>query len=343
MKIFERIILVAGLALFAGLVYHIGPNSLLYDLALVGGGFAIIFGQELLAFLFNTLGWRYAIQPARGHVPLGALFAMRMAGDAVNYVTPSASIGGEFVKARLLQRRIPLPEAVSSVSLAAINQFLSQIIFILATIPFFAARALTPAITNLTYAVCGFVVLACAALFYLGWRRDLFQWVHAFLVKQGWFRQWTENGDAWRKLDENIFGSFWRYPQDNALSVLFFTLGWGMGAVEIYLILYFFQAPVGWTTAIAIEGLSILVDMSFFYVPAKVGTQEGGKYFIFLLLGLNPESGFALGVVRRLREIAWTLLGLLAYGYYQYVSRQDGTSDLVARRALTPPFGNLPP
>ena len=49
MKILERSLLVAGALLFIGLVYNIGPRALLYNLSLVGGGFAIIFGQEILA------------------------------------------------------------------------------------------------------------------------------------------------------------------------------------------------------------------------------------------------------------------------------------------------------
>ncbi len=318
MKILERIALAAGVALFVGLVYHIGYSILLRDLSLVGVGFIFIFGQELFAILFNTFGWNYAIRPAQRSVALADLFAMRLAGDAVNYITPSASVGGEFVKARLLQRRISATEAAGSVCLAVVNQFLSQIVFILASVPFFMGFALPPEVRNLAFAAGGFFVFACAALFYLGRRGNLFQQVHAFLLKRGCFSHWLKNGDAWRKLDESIFGSFQLHPHDNILSVFLFTLGWGMGAVEVYLILHFLQIPAGWSSVIAIEGLSILVDTCFFYVPAKIGTQEGGKYLIFLLLGLNPASGFALGVVRRLREISWTLLGLLALGCYQY-------------------------
>lgn len=343
MKILERSFLVAGVVLFIGLVYHIGPGVLLRDLLLVGAGFAVIFGQEIFAYMFNTLGWRYAIRPAQRRVALGDLFAMRMAGDAVNYITPSASIGGEFVKARLLHRKIPMTEAVGSVSLAAINQFLSQIVFILISIWFFSAQALTPTIAKLTWGVGGFIALICVMLFYLGWRRNAFQRIHGFLVRRGWFHHWTKNGDAWRKLDETIFGSFRNYPLDSFLSVFFFTLGWGMGVVEIYLILYYLQVPIGWSTAIAIEGLSIIVDISFFYVPAKIGTQEGGKYFIFLLLGLDPGTGLAVAVIRRLRELAWTFLGLLVFGYYQYVSRQDGGfAFAAARRPLSPGPGDPP-
>jgi len=317
-KHIERLFMVAGTALFVWLVYRVGVGTLFSDLSLVGMGFALILGQELLAFLFNTLGWRYAMGRAeRGRVRFFPLLAMRIAGDAVNYLTPSASVGGEFIKVRLLQRTVAAPEAVGSVGLAAINQFLSQIGFIVISVPFFASQAVTPSLMQIAVGVCGLVVLVGALLFFLGWRRDLFRVIREFLVRRGWFDRWTRDADAWRTLDRNIFGSFRERPGGNLLSVFFFILGWGMGAVEVYLILYFLKVPVDWRIAVGIEGLSILIDMSFFYVPAKIGTQEGGKYFIFLLLGLDPQSGFALGVVRRLREIAWALFGMLILGYYQ--------------------------
>ncbi|MGE5148040.1 MAG: lysylphosphatidylglycerol synthase transmembrane domain-containing protein [Candidatus Eiseniibacteriota bacterium] len=317
MTLVERLFLAAGAVLFAALVIHIGPATLLADLALVGAGFSLIFGQELFAILFNTLGWRYAIRPDSRQVAFVDLLAMRRAGDAVNYVTPSAAIGGEVVKARLLLRRIATTDAMGSVSLAAITQFLSQIVFIVAAAPFVAARASSPIVGDLALGVGAAVVLICAVLVYLGRRQDAFRRIRAFLVRRGWFERWTRRESDWRALDAAIFGAFRDRPVDTVLSVLWFTLGWAMGAVEIYLILYFLGLPAGWSDAIAIEGLSMLVDLAFFYVPAKIGTQESGKYAIFLLLGLNPAGGLTLGVVRRLREMGWALLGLLALGYYQ--------------------------
>ena len=48
-------------------------------------------------------------------MPLLRLFRMAMAGFAINYLTPSASIGGEVSKAALLASDHKGPEAVSSV------------------------------------------------------------------------------------------------------------------------------------------------------------------------------------------------------------------------------------
>ena len=52
-----------------------------------------------------------------------------------------------------------------------------------------------------------------------------------------------------------------------------------------------------------------------FFVPAKVGTQEGGKVVLFAALGLNPARGLTVGVVRRIRELVYAGLGLVALGW----------------------------
>ena len=55
---------------------------------------------------------------------------------------------------------------------------------------------------------------------------------------------------------------------------------------------------------------SVLIVGILFFVPAKVGTQEGGKVFLFSALGLDPVRGLTVGIVRRIRELAYAGLGL---------------------------------
>ena len=94
-----------------------------------------------------------------------------------------------------------------------------------------------------------------------------------------------------------------------------FVLGWAVGAAEVYLILRWAAAPVDWRTALALETGSVLIDGILFFVPAKVGTQEGGKVVLFAALGLSPARGLTVGIVRRIRELAYAGLGLLALGW----------------------------
>ena len=93
-----------------------------------------------------------------------------------------------------------------------------------------------------------------------------------------------------------------------------------MGAAEIYLILSWVGGAVDWRTALSVETGSVLIDGILFFVPAKVGTQEGGKVATFAALGLNPARGFTVGVVRRIRELVYAGLGLIALACLGWMS-----------------------
>ena len=48
-----------------------------------------------------------------------------------------------------------------------------------------------------------------------------------------------------------------------------------------------------------------------------MGTQEGGRVLIFIVLGLDPAAGLAAACVRRVRELAWAVPGLVLLGRLQ--------------------------
>src|SRR3546814_14093399 len=56
---------------------------------------------------------------------------MRWVGDWVNYRTPSATVGGEFLRVRLLGGHVPLGLRWASVSIAKLGQTVAQAVFIL--------------------------------------------------------------------------------------------------------------------------------------------------------------------------------------------------------------------
>jgi hypothetical protein len=120
---------------------------------------------------------------------------------------------------------------------------------------------------------------------------------------------WARSGDD---LDAVLarLGS-WRA----AASLGCFVAGWAVGAVEIYLILHWVGGTVDWQIALALETGSVLLDGMLFFVPAKVGTQEGGKVALFAALGLSPARGLTVGVVRRIRELTYAGLGLIALAW----------------------------
>ena len=93
------------------------PAAIAASIARLGWRLAIILlFPFVLVSLFDTLGWRFAFPIDRAR--FGTLVMARLAGEAFNVVTPTATLGGEAVKAWLLRGRVPTDEAVSSVIVA---------------------------------------------------------------------------------------------------------------------------------------------------------------------------------------------------------------------------------
>lgn len=303
--------LALGAALLGATVWQIGLGGLVRDLRLIGWGLLVILAVETLNVLFNTCGWGLAFPAGERTVSGRRLLAARLAGDGVNYLTPSATVGGELLRIRLLGGAVPLGLRWASVSVAKLGQTVAQAVFIL-----LGLALVLPYLADVSRPAAWLAGAGAAVLVSIGL---------AWLVGRG----------LWATL-EGVAGRFglgarlpagWAGPGrdlDAALnrlggrrlcaSLACFVAGWAVGAAEIYVILAWLGGPVDWQTALALETGSVLIDGILFFVPAKVGTQEGGKVLLFAALGLNPARGLTVGVVRRIRELAYAGLGLAALG-----------------------------
>src|SRR5262249_53525362 len=105
---------VAGAGAGAYLLYDIGPRAGLECFRAMGWRLLIVlWGPYSAAVVLDTLGWAVLLRDH--HVPLGVLFRARMVGEAVNLTTPTASVGGEPLKAYLLRPYVPLADGLGSV------------------------------------------------------------------------------------------------------------------------------------------------------------------------------------------------------------------------------------
>jgi hypothetical protein len=58
------------------------------------------------------------------------------------------------------------------------------------------------------------------------------------------------------------------------------------------------------------SGLGLIANV-FFIVPFEIGVKEGGLYAMLGFLNYSPAMGIFIGIVNRLRELVWILIGLL--------------------------------
>ncbi len=285
----------------------------------MGWGFALIFALQTPAILANTLAWRRMLPPEhRAAVPLSSLAAAMVSGDAVNAVTPTAVVAGSLVRVGLLRRRVPTATAVGSTTLGAMTQFSAQVLFVLSGVPVVMGLTADQGLRTGLLVLFTILCLALGLVLGLAWSPGLWRMLQGSLDRIAWWRRFRKGREeSWTALADATLGTLRRRPRDFVVSVVLYYAGWLVGAVEARLILSLLHVPVTWRQAFSIEALSVAIEAILFFVPAKMGTQEGGKYVIFAALHLDPTKGFALGFVRRLRELAWAAVGLGLYGYLQ--------------------------
>jgi putative membrane protein len=303
-------LLLVGVALFAFLVWQIGPRAIAASFGQLGWRLVIV-----LVFPFSiitacdTLGWRFAFR--RDRVSFWTLARARMAGEAVNGTTPTGSVGGEAVKAWLIRDRVPFRESLPSVIVAKTTITMAQALFLLLgvvvawwTLPTREAWLLKPmsALFGLELlAVGGFVYAQMAGMVAGGGK---------LLERMGLVRA-NHRGLPLRRIDRSLSLFYRRQPIRLALSIGCHFLGWIVSAGETWFILWLLGVPVSPATALIIEACGTAVRFVTFFVPGHLGALEGGNVAVFLALGLNPAAGMSAILVRRVREAAWYGLGFL--------------------------------
>jgi glycosyltransferase 2 family protein len=306
----ERLVLAIGIILFGFLVARLGADNILENLRLVGWGILLIIAAEILAFLANTLGWRVTFS-RQGTVPsFGQLFLARIAGDGVNYLTPTATMGGEFVRVRMLQGQAPTPSIAASVLVAKLTQTVGLLVFISCGLLLVLDELRLPSAVNwgiLASLLCFAAIMAGLLILQ---RRGLLTPVLDFAIHRLRLTFLARFRAPLEQLDAEMA----RVHRESAVRIFFstgiFAVGFAYGVIETYLIIWFFGIPVSLKLALAIEVLGVVLNNLTFFVPLRAGTQEAGKALAFAMLGLSAAQGLAAGVIYRIRELTWAFIGL---------------------------------
>ncbi|RMF85918.1 MAG: TIGR00374 family protein [Nitrospinota bacterium] len=322
----QVILFLLGSAIFLFLWHEIGAGEVWQHIQTLGWtGMLVIVGLAILTHVANTCGWRLTFGEQRRMVSLRRLFGVRLAGEAINYLTPTA-LGGDVFKAILLKGTFPLTRGLATVTIAKLSQTLALGVFILGGVSIVGPFLTLSLRLRMGIALSLVGGASLLGIFFWLQRRGLFSGSLVLLdrlrIRGKLLGRMQEPA---RLLDQNI-AAFYRHHHKRFWgSVGWFFLGWSVGVIEIYLILIFFHLPATLFTALAIEVFSTLLNAVLFFIPGKLGVQEGGKVLIFTLLGLDPVHGFSLGIVRRIRELIWVGIGLLILAVYRTEARPEET------------------
>jgi len=291
----------------------IGWSEIFHHLALVGWYWPVILLPYLVVNLLDTASWYYCFEELPPRVSIRYLFFNRLAGEAVNVLTPMASLGGEPVKAMMLQKEgVSLTNATASLVISKGILVLSMTCYIL------LGLSLAPFLLQLSAAWLWVLVLASLVLglsatgFVLVQRYGLCRLGMAILHRCKFVpRRLQDKEAALCRLDAQM-STFYRQHQRRFWWAFGFSLlGWLVHGVEVYIIFHLLGRPMELLTAICLDALATLISGLAFFIPGNLGVQDGGNILLTIGLQFGALLGATFSIIRRLREGFWLVVGLL--------------------------------
>jgi uncharacterized membrane protein YbhN (UPF0104 family) len=312
-----------GAGLLGWLVLHHDPATVLGEIsALSWWLLVVVVFPFCVVAACDTLGWRYAFRD--NGVPFRTLVWARIVGEAVNVTTPTASVGGEAVKAWLLRPYVSLTEALSSVIVAKTTITIAQGLML--AVGIVCAQVALPVDSGLlrpmkwlllveVVAVTGFVAVQLGGVAGAAGR----------LLGRFGLPLAAVGGAA--ALGDALANFYRRSPARLTLSIVFHFAGWLVSALETYFILMLLGLEVSLLTALVIEGASTAVRFATFMVPGSLGVLESGHVAVFLALGLTGAAALSFSLIRRLREAVWVAVGAVALAVFSRVAATPVPAD----------------
>jgi hypothetical protein len=290
-----------GLVLFGYAVRRAGVAEIVDGVRMVGWGILPILGLAGARFLLRACAWRLCMPPD-SRLSIAQAFGAFVAGDAIGNLTPLGMVASEPTKVFLTRHRLATRESVASLATdnllyaASIAAMVGLgVVVALLTIPLSVAWR-DGAIAALAAGVIGAAI--------------------TLRLLQGTWREDSGTRPAWRETLAGLRRSVLSFSTDQPVrlaQIFLLDLSFHVLAVlEIFLTLRWLLGDRSPTLsqAIVFEALNRVVTVVFKFVPFRVGIDEALSGGIAPVIAVQPVAGVTLAVVRKVRNLVWTGVGL---------------------------------
>lgn len=300
-----------GLIIFIGTLWYFGPESLKHVYENLQPIYLIpFFILMLLTYIINALRIKIILKAYNHTASLYTLLKQNIAGYAFSYVTPSVRIGGEPLKAYMLNRECGVGIKTAS-SAVIIDKFVE--LFGSATVGLMGILILfmLPGTSlNLKILLCVIMIISFGILFFVyymtirgkGPFTSLFNVLRFYKISK-----WKKLGGIIKEVETKMDIFFKHHNKEFILS---YILYFAYGLATIYEFKFVLLA-IG-VDATFIELILILVIwglINFIPVPGGFGFQEAGQSSLFVLLKSSGGVGFAFTIITRLGIMFFVSIG----------------------------------
>lgn len=293
---------IGGTALFAYVVRRTGVAEIIQGIQRVGWGLAAILALAGLRFLLRTAAWRLCMLPG-AQLGFGRAFSAFVAGDAVGSVTPLGLLASEPTKIFLTRHHLATRDSVAS--LAAENLIYGTSVMAMVCVGVGVVLTTVPLSSAWRWGV-GAAVLAAFSAAVAGLRLLRGTWDD----RRGPRPQWRARLAGLRQAvvafsaghPERLWLAFGADVVFHVLATLegFLTLQWLLAD----------RAPT-LAQAVVFEAVNRAVTVAFKFVPFRIGVDEAISGAVSPALAVNPAAGVSLAVVRKVRNLFWSGVGLV--------------------------------
>lgn len=300
MKKAHLVIAIVAIALFAWVVDHVGVSTLMGQLKAIRVALPIVLALSLIRLLLQSIAWSASLKGEKVDADIPKLAAARLAGQSIGYLTVLGPVISEPLKIKLLGT--PTEPTITATFLDdGVYWFTSALLAIagIASLPFVAVH-------GAAYH-CIPAVLALALMVFVITRRNP--------ILSTVVRALGENAPSWVVRAEQFEGSIRSYRiNQTALVRRMFWIDVAcqlLIASEVVVVLWALHLSIHFFTILVIEGVTRGLKMLSGWIPARLGSDEGGAVSAFALTGFSPVLGLALALTRRVRDLLWAFIGVV--------------------------------
>ena len=300
MKKAEIVIALIAVTLFAWVLAHLGLSTIVEQLKAVRMALPIILGLSLLRLFLQSIAWSASLKGEQVSIDVPKLAAVRLAGQSMGYLTVLGPVISEPMKIRLLGTATEATVTATFLD-NGVYWFTSALLAIagVVSLPLVAVHG------SAYHSIPG--VLALALMVFLITRRNP--------ILTGVVRALGKKAPSWLARAEQFESSIRNYRVNQpALVRRMFWIDVACQALiasEVVVVLWSLHLPVHLFTVLVIEGVTRGLKMLSGWIPARLGSDEGGAISAFALTGLSPVLGLSLAITRRVRDLLWALIGIV--------------------------------
>ena len=301
----------AGLGLLIVLLVREGAGQVAAAIAHAGWGLLVLVPYHLLQTLSDSAGWLILI-PKESRIPMTRNLFIHWIGESINNLLPTARVGGDIVIARIAAMwGVPLSSATAAIIVDVTIGIVTKVGYVvLACVLLVGATGRTDMVRpSVVVVVAG--VLAVTG-FYAVQRAGVFKWGAILASRLAKSPVWDSLVQGGESLDKAIRLVYAR-PYAIAGCSFFWVTSWLIACGEIWIALQALGLRPSFATAVILESAALAIRGAAFLVPGAVGVQEGGFILLGNLLGISGEIALAVSLLRRARELALGIPGLIAW------------------------------